>query len=62
MKDVQTARHDLKRDIHNILNLLKFIYSEEEIKDPEIKSMLELAIEREEQVVESLHVAFGKGE
>jgi hypothetical protein len=54
MKDIHSIQHDLKRDVHNIMNLLKFIKNEEEIKDPEIRSMLEMVLEREKVIFEKV--------
>lgn len=55
MKDIGSVRHDLKRDIHNIMSLLKFINKDEEIKDPDLKQMLEMAIERESLIIDGLN-------
>lgn len=55
MKDIRKINHDLKRDIHNILSLLKFINKDEEIKDPDLKQMLEMAISKEGLVIEGLN-------
>lgn len=55
MNDIKTIQHDLKRDVHNLLTLLKFIKEENEVKDPEIKRMLELALNRETHIHDSLH-------
>jgi predicted ATP-dependent Lon-type protease len=54
MKDINTIQHDLKRDVHNLLSLLKFIKEDEEIKDPEIKTMLDMALEKENSIHEQL--------
>lgn len=54
MNDIKVISHDLKRDIHNILSLLKFINKDEEIKDPDLKQMLEMAISRESLIIEGL--------
>lgn len=62
MSDIHSIQHDLKRDIHNIVALLKFIKSDEEIKDPEIRSMLELALGREKTIIDSLNTLFLNGE
>lgn len=58
MSELHSIQHDLKRDIHNIVNLLKFINSDEEIKDPEIKSMLNMALDREKKIFDSLDTLF----
>jgi hypothetical protein len=55
MNDINTVQHDLKRDVHNILSLLKFIKSDEEIKDPEIKSMLNMSLDREGLICNQLN-------
>jgi hypothetical protein len=54
MKDIHSIQHDLKRDVYNIMNLLKFIKNEEDIKDPEIRSMLEMVLEREKVIFEKV--------
>lgn len=61
MKDIHAIHHDLKRDIHNILSLLKFIESDVEIKDPEIKLLLDMALKRESNISESLDVLIFAG-
>lgn len=55
MKEIRKVRHDLKRDIHNIMSLLKFINKDEEIKDPDLKQMLEMAISREDSIIDGLN-------
>ncbi len=55
MNDIRKIKHDLKRDVHNILSLLKFINKDEEIKDPDLKQMLEMAISKEELIIEGLN-------
>jgi predicted ATP-dependent Lon-type protease len=55
MKDINTIQHDLKRDVHNLLSLLKFIKEDEEIKDPEIKTMLDMALEKESTIHQQLN-------
>lgn len=47
--------HDLKRDIHNLLSLLNFIKTDEEIKDPEIREMLELTLQNEKGIKQKLN-------
>jgi hypothetical protein len=54
MKERHAITHDLSRDIQNVMSLLKFIDVDEDIKDPEIKSMLKLAINRESAIFASL--------
>lgn len=55
MSDIRKIKHDLKRDVHNILSLLKFINKDEEIKDPDLKQMLEMAISKEALIIEGLN-------
>ena len=54
MKDMNLIEHDLRRDIHNLLSLLKFIKEEDEIQDSELKIMLEKNLEREQNIYETL--------
>lgn len=55
MKDIRKVRHDLKRDVHNIMSLLKFINKDEDIKDPDLKQMLEMAISKENLIFDGLN-------
>lgn len=55
MNDIRKIKHDLKRDVHNILSLLKFINNDEEIKDPDLKQMLEMAISKENLIIDGLN-------
>lgn len=59
MSDILLVHHDLKRDLHNILFLLKSIQADEVIADPELKSMLDLAVERENKIMFSLNSLLG---
>lgn len=43
-------QHDLRREFHNMLGLLKIIKSEQIIADDELKSMIDLCLEREADV------------
>jgi hypothetical protein len=54
MKDLKIVKHDLNRDIQNILSVLQFINTEVEIKDLEIKGMLSDAISRESEIIKNL--------
>ncbi|MBG59495.1 MAG: hypothetical protein CMJ16_03455 [Peredibacter sp.] len=55
MENIHNIQHDLKKDIHNILNVLKFIKEDEEIKDPELLLMLNKNLERESDINQSLN-------
>lgn len=50
MKKLKIAQHDIKRDIHNILCLLKFIRDDKELENSENKIMLMKCLEREESL------------
>lgn len=54
MKERYTIHHDLRRDIQNVMSLLKFIDVDEDIRDPEIKNMLKLALKRESAIFDSI--------
>ena len=55
MKDISKMKHDLNRDFHNIMSLLKFINKDVEIKDEDIKQMLEMAISKENSIINNLN-------
>lgn len=48
-------KHDVSRDVHNIMSLLRFINNEVQIDDKDIKSMLETAIEREPELIDKIN-------
>lgn len=54
MEQILNLQHDLRRDLHNLFNLLKFLKEEDQIKDTELKLMLEKNLEREQNVNETL--------
>ncbi len=43
-------QHDLRREFHNMIGILKIINHDLIINDHELKSMLELCLERESEV------------
>ena len=45
-----SIQHDLRREFHNMLGILKIIKSEQLIADDELKSMIDLCLEREANV------------
>jgi hypothetical protein len=47
MKELIDAQHDIKRDLHNILSLLKFIKEDNELSNNDNQLMLEKCLERE---------------
>jgi len=53
--DIHQIKHDLKRDVHNLINLLKFIKEDEVIKDPDLKTMLEIALQKENAIHKQLN-------
>ena len=53
--DIHQIKHDLKRDVHNLINLLKFIKEDEVIKDPDLKTMLEIALQKENAIHQQLN-------
>jgi hypothetical protein len=54
MKDLKVVKHDLNRDIQNILSVLQFLNTEVEIKDSEIQGMLSNAISKESEIIKNL--------
>ncbi len=54
MEQILNLQHDLRRDFHNLFNLLKFLKEENEIKDADLKLMLEKNLKREQNVNETL--------
>jgi hypothetical protein len=56
MKDTQMEagsllQHDLRREFHNMLGVLKIIKHDSIIKDAELKEMLDMCLSREQDVV-----------
>ena len=45
-----SIQHDLRREFHNMFGLLKIIKSEKIIADDELKSMINLCLEREAEI------------
>lgn len=43
-------QHDLRREFHNMLGILKIINSEQTIHDEELKGMVELCLGREADI------------
>jgi hypothetical protein len=56
MKDLRIVKHDLNRDIQNILSVLQFIHAEVEITDSDIKEMLGDAINKESEIIKNLEM------
>jgi len=52
--DIHQIKHDLKRDIQNIMSVLKMLNSEVQIDDPDLKSLLEMSVEREDGIIKKL--------
>lgn len=47
MSNLRDIQHDIKRDVHNILSLLKYIKEDNEVQGVDNKLMLERCLERE---------------
>lgn len=45
-----TIQHDLRREFHNMLGILKIIHHERLINDEELKSMLVMCLQREANI------------
>lgn len=56
MENVKVAQHDIKRDFHNLMYLLKFIKEDGELKNSDNIKMLEKCLEREDLISEKLDV------
>lgn len=54
MITLNEIQHDLRRDFYNMMSLLKFIKQEDLELDTELKSMLEMCLEREGQSISKL--------
>lgn len=54
MEQILNLQHDLRRDLHNLFNLLKFLKDENEVQDTALKIMLEKNLEREKSINETL--------
>lgn len=54
MEQIYAIQHDLKKDVHNLFNLLRFLKEENGIQDEELKMMLEKNLEREKKINESI--------
>lgn len=50
MEASSSVQHDLRREFHNMLGILKIIKHEDVIQDKELKAMIELCLDREEDV------------
>ena len=55
MIDMKEVKHDVSRDINNVMSLLRFINGEVKIEDEDIKSMLETAINRESELISKIN-------
>lgn len=55
MIDMKEIKHDVNRDVHNVMSLLRFINGEVKIEDKDIKSMLEAAINRESELISKIN-------
>jgi hypothetical protein len=52
MEAGSNIQHDLRREFHNIIGILKIIKHENALQDEELKSMIELCLERESDVTQ----------
>ena len=50
MNELINAQHDIKRDLHNILCLLKFFKEDNEFANDEIRIMLDKCLQREDEL------------
>ena len=51
MEQQINALHDLRREFHNMLGLMKIIHTEIHTQDNELKEMIQMSLEREEIVL-----------
>lgn len=51
METSSALQHDLRREFHNMLGVLKIIKHDQIIEDSELKAMLEMCLSREQDVV-----------
>ena len=49
MNELINAQHDIKRDLHNILCLLKFIKEDNELSNDDNQKMLDKCLQREDE-------------
>lgn len=52
LMELGTIQHDLRREFHNMLGILKIIKHEQVIKDAELEAMVDLCLQRESGVTE----------
>jgi hypothetical protein len=52
MEAGSNIQHDLRREFHNMIGILKIIKHENILQDEELKSMIELCLEREGDVTQ----------
>jgi len=55
MSHINEVQHDLRRDFHNMMSLIKFIHEEKLTTDEDISKMLKLCLEREENTIGNLN-------
>ena len=56
MKNARQSQHTIRRDVSNLLSLLKIISSRIEIDDPDIREMIELSKMKESELIHHLNV------
>ena len=56
MKNARQSQHAIRRDVSNLLSLLKIISSKIEIDDPDIREMIELSKMKENELIHHLNV------
>lgn len=54
METKSSIQHDLRREFHNMLGILKVIKNESVIKDEELKDMIGLCLGRENDITAKL--------
>lgn len=56
MKNARQSQHTIRRDVSNLLSLLKIISSKVEIEDADIREMIELSKLKENDLIHHLNV------
>lgn len=59
MEAGSNIQHDLRREFHNMLGILKIIKHENVLQDEELKSMIELCLQREADVTQKFEELTG---
>lgn len=59
MGNKNMLQHELRKEFHNILGILKIIKSENLITDSEMKHMIELSLDREKKITNHFEELYG---